>query len=379
MKKKKVLSIIVTSILTVALIAGCSSAKKTEEGTNNNGGTKVEEGTKNEEGAKAEEGTIVKLGLGQNTSIASSKDADGADVTAVGQVDTIMAAVGFDKDGKVVSVTIDNAQTKVQFNKDLTLKSDVNAEYKTKAELKEDYGMKKASAIGKEWYEQIAALEDWMVGKTVDEIKAMKTFKKDDNHTAVPDEADLKSSVSISVEGYLAAVEEAYKNAVEVKGGAAKVGLGHNISIAKSKGYSNADGKEVLPLAQVDTVMVATAFDKDGKVAATIIDNAQTKVNFDKDGKVTSDKAAEYKTKVELKEEYGMKKASAIGKEWYEQAASLQDWMVGKTVSEITGMKTVKKDDSHPAVPDEADLKSSVSISVQDYLAALEESSKNAK
>ncbi|WP_163193345.1 hypothetical protein [Clostridium thermarum] len=367
MKKKKVLSMIVTSILTVALIAGCSSAKKTEEGNKTDGGTKVEEGA------------IVKLGLGQSTSIAKSKDADGADVTALGQVDTIMAAVGFDKDGKVVSVTIDNAQTKVEFNKDLTLKSDVNAELKTKVELKDGYGMKKASAIGKEWYEQIAELEKWMVGKTVEEIKAMKTVKKDDSHPAVPDEADLKSSVSISVEGYIAVVEEAYKNAVEVKGGAVKVGLGHNVSIAKSKGLATKDGKEVLPLAQVDTVMVASAFDKDGKVAAALIDNAQTKVNFDNTGKVTSDKAAELKTKVELKEEYGMKKASAIGKEWYEQAAALQDWMVGKTVEEIKAMKTVKKDDSHPAVPDEADLKSSVSISVQDYLAALEESSKNAK
>ena len=58
--------------------------------------------------------------------------------------------------------------------------------------------------------------------------------------------------------------------------------------------------------------MVAAAFDKDGKVAGTIIDNAQTKVNFDKNGKVASDKNAEIKTKVELGDEYGMKKASRI-------------------------------------------------------------------
>jgi uncharacterized protein YuzE len=349
---KKVVSMILTPILTVALFAGCSGKKG---------------------------GEVVKVGLGQSTSIAKSKDADGADVTALGQVDTIMAAVGFDKDGKVVSVTIDNAQSKVEFNKDLTLKSDVKAELKTKKELGDAYGMIKASAIKKEWYQQITELEKWMVGKTVEEIKAMKTVKKDDAHPAVPDVAELKSSVSVSVEGYIAAVEEAYKNAVEVKGGAAKVGLGHEVSMAKSKALGTADGKEVLPLAQIDTVMVATAFDKDGKVAATLIDNAQTKVNFDKAGKVTSDKAAEYKTKVELKDEYGMIKASAIKKEWYQQADALQKWMVGKTVAEITGMKTVKKDDAHPAVPDVAELKSSVSISVEDYVAALEESSKNAK
>ena len=54
-----------------------------------------------------------------------------------------MAAVAFDKDGKVVKITIDNAQTKVDFDKDLQLASDVNAEYKTKVELGADYGMVK--------------------------------------------------------------------------------------------------------------------------------------------------------------------------------------------------------------------------------------------
>ena len=42
-------------------------------------------------------------------------------------------------------------------------------------------------------------------------------------------------------------------------------------------------------------------------------------------------------------------------------------------------MKVVKKDDAHPAVPDEADLKSKVTISVQDYQAAVTEAFENAK
>ena len=33
-------------------------------------------------------------------------------------------------------------------------------------------GMKMASSINKEWNEQIAELEKWMAGKTVDEIKS---------------------------------------------------------------------------------------------------------------------------------------------------------------------------------------------------------------
>jgi len=346
--------------LTVALsmLTGCSSGSKSSS-------------------------AITKMGLGHVTSIAGSKDLgvdkDGKEVLPTGQVDTVMVAAAFDKDGKVVKVTIDNAQSKVDYNKDLTLKSDVKAEQKTKVELGDAYGMVKASSIKKEWYQQIAELEKWMVGKTVEEIKGMKTVKKDDAHPSVPDVAELKSSVTVSVESYVAALEEAYKTAIEVKG-AEKLGLGNNVSIASSKALgTDKDGKEVLPTAQVDTVMTATAFDKDGKVVGALIDNAQTKVQYGKDGKVTSDKKDAPKTKVELGEAYGMAKASSIKKEWFQQIAELQKWMVGKKIDEIKGMKTAKKDDAHPSVPDVAELKSSVTISVQDYIAAVEEASTKAK
>lgn len=334
-------------------------------------------------GSKAASGAgIAKMGMGHITTIEKSKDLgtdkDGKEVLPTGQVDTIIVAAAFDKDGKVVKVTIDNAQTKVDYNKDLSLKSDVKAEGKTKVELGDAYGMVKASSIKKEWYQQIAELEKWMVGKTVEEIKGMKVVKKDDAHPSVPDVAELKSSVTVSVEGYIAGLEEAYKNAIDVKG-AEKIGLGHKVSTASSKALGTKDGKEVLPTAQVDTVMATTAFDKDGKVVATLIDNAQTKVNFSKDGKVTSNKQEAPKTKVELGDGYGMIKASSIKKEWYQQIAELQKWMAGKKVDEIKAMKVVNKDESHPAVPDVAELKSSVTVSVQDYIAAVEEGAQKAK
>lgn len=154
----------------------------------------------------------VKTGLGNKVSIASSTSAT-ADKSGNAQVDTVMAAVSFDANGKILTVKIDNAQTKVEFDAKGAIKSDLKAEPKTKVELGKDYGMIKASKIGKEWFEQIAALEKWMVGKTVDQVKAMKVKKVDDNHPSVPDEADLKSSVTISVQDYVAAVEEAFKNA----------------------------------------------------------------------------------------------------------------------------------------------------------------------
>lgn len=369
---KKIFSIFLVSLLMLTLLAGCSPKEETATTTPEAPAT-----------GEVSEAGIVKLGLGQHTSIAKSKDlgtdADGKEVLPLGQVDTVIVAAGFDKDGKVVSVTIDNAQTKVNFDNALQLTTDLTAELKTKAELKDEYGMIKASSIQKEWYQQADELGKWMVGKTVNEIKAMKVVEKDAAHPAVPDVPELTSLVTVSVEGYIAALEEAFINSVDVTG-AVKVGLGHNISIAKSKGLGkDAEDKEVLPLAQVDTVMAATAFDADGKVVATVIDNAQTKVQFDNTGKVTTDKAGEFKTKVELKDEYGMIKASSIQKEWYQQADELGKWMVGKTIDEIKAMKVVEKDAAHPAVPDVPELTSLVTISVEHYVAAVAEGFEKAK
>ena len=368
---KKRLSIFLVLMLTFALLVGCSSPAPVATPA------PAPEAPANDTG-------IVKMGLGHSTSIAKSKDLgvdkDGKDVLPLGQVDTIIAAVAFDKEGKVVKVTIDNAQTKINFDKELQVTSDLKAEYKTKVELGDAYGMVKASSIQKEWYQQIAELEKWMIGKTVAEIKAMKTVENDATHPAVPDVAELTSLVTVSIEGYVAAVEEAYNTAVEIQGGAVSLGLGNNIAVGKSKGLgTDKDGKEVLPLAQVDTVMAATAFDKDGKVMGTIIDNAQTKVQFDNTGKVTTDKNGEFKTKVELGDAYGMVKASSIQKEWYQQIAELGKWMVGKSVDEIKAMKTVEKDATHPAVPDVAELTSLVTVSVEHYIEAVAEAFANAK
>jgi len=352
---KRVLSILLVLMLSLAMFAGCAKPGSTTKDATPTPAPLTGDG-------------IVKLGIGQVTSIAKSKSLDG-DKAPVAQVDTVMAAVGFDKDGKVVKVTIDTAQTKVNFDTALQVTSDLAAKYKTKVELGDEYGMKKSSGIGKEWFEQAAELEKWMIGKTADEIKSMKL--KDGK----PDDADLTSLVTVTVTDYINAVVEAYENAVNLQTSAQTVGLGHVVTIDKSKGVDGDKG----PLAQVDNVMAAAAFDKDGKIAGVVIDNAQTKVNFDVNGVLTSDVSAEYKTKVELGNDYGMKKNSGIGKEWFEQIIELEKWMVGKTVDEVKGMKVKAKDDSHPAVPDVAELTSLVTVSVEGYLEAVAEAFANKK
>ena len=347
---KKFLVLLLVLSLMAVLVVGCGETTGQENDNDNNNENVVGEAT-------------YKVGLGHINSIAKSKDADG-DALAVAQADVIMAAVLFDAEDKVVSVTIDTAQTKVNFDADLQITSDLAAAGQTKVELGDEYGMKAASQIDKEWYEQIAELEKWMVGKTVAEIAAMEV---EDGYAT---EADLTSTVTIGVEDYIAAVEEAFANAIETDA-ADTVGLGTKISIAKSKNYDEA--AEVLPVAQVDTVMAATAFDADGKVVGALIDTAQIRVNFDAEGKITSDLTVAPKTKVELGNDYGMLAASQIEKEWFEQAAALGEWMVGKTVAEIEGMAV---EDGYST---EADLTSTVTVSVGDYQAVVAEAYANAK
>lgn len=316
----------------------------------------------------------VKLGLGQVTSIAKSKDlsidSEGKVTAPMAQVDSTIAAVAFDAKGRVVKVTIDTAQTRVSFNKDFTVAGDLTAKGLTKVELGDDYGMHRVSSIGKEWNEQIAELERWMVGKTVEEIKALKVKQRDASHPAVPDVPELTSVVTITVQDYVAAVEKAWENAVPVAAGGEKLGLGHDISIAGSKPAS----------AQVDTTLAATLFDKENKVVGVVIDVIQGRVPFDREtAKVTADRDAEVKSKKELGDAYGMIRASEIKKEWYEQVAELEKWMAGRTVEEIQALKVKQRDERHVAVPDVPELTSLVTLTVEDYLFSVAESLTNAK
>ena len=80
--------------------------------------------------------------------------------------------------------------------------------------LGDGYGMKAASGIGKEWFEQAEALEDWCVGKTVEEVVTMPTYDKGDGrHTQVPDDVDLKTGCTIDMGSFLNALQEAADNA----------------------------------------------------------------------------------------------------------------------------------------------------------------------
>ncbi len=357
---KKYLGLLLVFLMVALMVVGCGETAIEDD--------PVEDPP--DEDIPAVDSDIATLGLGVVTSIGRSADYDEEnEIMPMAQIDTVIAAAVFDADGKIVDVQIDTAQTRVNYDEELQLLSDPAEEIRTKKELGDDYGMRRASEIEREWDEQIADLEEWMIGKTVEEVKALGLHED-----GSPDDPDLSTQVTMTITSYVAALEKAYNNAVAVEGGAARLGLGHKVAINRSVGYDMVNDTEILPMAQVDVVIAAAVFDDAGAVSGVLIDTAQTRVNFDAEGQVTSDRAAEYKTKRELGDDYGMRRASAIEKEWDEQVIAFEEWMIGKTVSEITGMELDDAD-----APEDPDLTTSVTMTVSAYLAALEEAYSRAR
>lgn len=383
---KKQVCMLAASMMAVALLAGCGQKEEGQpaatvqaEATTAQPETETKEETKAEE-TKAEETSGqeaeteaekeasaageggFRMGMAVVSSMGSSKDAGEAD--GVAQVDSVAAAVVIDKDGKIVSCKLDTAQTKMGFTAEG--KVVMSQDFQTKKELGEKYGMKAASGIGKEWYEQAKAMEEYAIGKTAEEIKGIAV-----DESTKPTDADLLAGVTIKIGSYKEAIAEAAENAtaqgVQEKD---KLGLGIITNMDKSKdAEADADGQ-----CQAYSTYVAVATDGEGKITACIIDSTQGTVKFDAEGKITSDLTGGVKTKRQLGDDYGMKGASGIGKEWYEQAAAMEDYLVGKTAEEVTGIAV---DESQK--PTDADLAAGVTVSIGGYQTAAVKAVENAE
>ena len=346
--KKKLALLLSTVLVMSSVLVGCGGSNEAaQEETNNETTTQTTEGETTED--TVAEGAL-KTGLAVTVSVSGSKDA--AEEDGAAQSEMSFAAVTVDAEGKIVACTIDALQTKITFSKDGKITTAPDTQFQTKNELGDAYGMKKASAIGKEWNEQADAFAAYCVGKTVDEVTviAMTEGKVDD--------ADLAASCSLYIGGFQAIVAKAVANATESSAQPGdKIGVGVSTSIASSKdATADADG-----LAQAYTTISAVTTNEEGKITSSVIDAVQANVNFDATGKITSDITAEVPTKNELGDAYGMKKASAIGKEWNEQAAAYAAYTVGKTVDEVNQTAVTE------GVPSDTDLAASVTLHIADF------------
>ena len=305
----------------------------------------------------------VQTGLAIINSAAKSVDAGEANGAA--QADSLVIAVTVDDAGIIVNCAIDSAQTKIEFSKEGKIVTPLDTIFVAKQELGADYGMGKASPIGKEWNEQATAFSNYVIGKTIDEVKGIAV-----NEEGVPSGDDLKSSVTIHIGDFIKGVEKAVANAQDLGATADDIlGIGIVTNIARSTDAAEEDG-----VAEAYSYYTATTFKTDGVITSSIIDASITDVTFSKEGKITSDINAEINTKNELGDAYGMKKASAIGKEWNEQAAAFAQYIVGKTMDDVKGIAI-----NEEGAPTGDDLKSSVTVHITDFTTILEKAFNAAK
>lgn len=341
-----------------ALMTGCSNNLKATQPAATEAAAQTTAASAETSAESAAESPVaaggLKTGFAAITTIDKSKDASAA-AEGLAQTDSSVVALTLDSSGKITNCIIDGVQTKIGISSDGKVTTDLKTTVDSKDVLGDKYGMKTASKIGKEWNEETAALAKYVIGKTPDEVKSIAVTAE-----GAPADADLSASVTIKIGGLVDAIQKAAANAQDLgaKEGD-KLGLAMATNIAKSKDAA-ADAPGV---AQAYTTYTALTIGADGKITSCILDASQANINFDATGKITSDLTAPVQTKDELKEAYGMKKASKLGLEWYQEADNFAKYAVGKTVDEITGLAV----DTDEGAPTDADLAASVTIGIGDF------------
>ena len=353
---KKIVSAALSLTLLVAMMTGCSS-QKVATATPTSTPAPAESAAPTEPSAAPAAGTAVKTGLSMVTGVAKSKDAT-AEGDGTAQSDIALVAVTVGDDGVIDACVIDAIQAKIGFSAEGKITTDLTTEFASKNELGDDYGMRKASSISKEWNEQAAAMAEYAVGKTVEELKGIAV-----NEKGAPTDADLASSVTLYIGSFVSGIEAAVNNAAHLGAQAGdKLALTTSTTMAKSKdATAEANGR-----AQAYANVAAVTLNGD-TVTSCYIDAVQANVDFDAKGAIVTDLTAAIASKNELGDDYGMRKASSISKEWNEQAAAFCEYVTGKTVSEISGIAVNEK-----GAPADADLAASVTVGIGEFQTLIE-------
>jgi hypothetical protein len=322
-----------------------------------------------------------KLGLGTVIGLDSSK-------TGTAQIDGTIAAVVLDKDGKIVLCRIDAIQNKIPVADGFI---EMPSAFKTKMELGSDYGMagspwssdNNGDGVIKEWFEQAKAFENYVVGKTVAEVEAIKTQTLENGYVIGTDDALLSAGCTIQITDFIAAVAKACKDDQAVSfqsAGNFTLGVAANSYNDGSKDAD--DDKDGAVQVYSD---IAASVVEGGKIVASLNDAVQPKVSFNVAGEITK---KDFKgTKRELKENYGMSTSpyspdnngDGTVKEWYVQSAAFSAHVVGKTAAEVEALATKTLENGYVISSDDALLGAGCTIQITGIKAVVAKSVSNAR
>ena len=265
-----------------------------------------------------------KFGAGVYSSTPAVTDAD-LDNNGTGKVDVTLAAVIVDADGKIVSCAVDTISNTVQYTMEGVA---VSGEFMTKYEIGADYNMVAYGGAAKEWFEQADAFETVVVGKTLDEVKALVA-----EGNKGTDEV-INAGCTIMIHEFVSAVEKAYNAASAEVSADAKLEVKMLTEQTLTDATEDKDGTSKLA---INTF--AAAYDAAGKVVAASSDCLEIVFGFTAEGAGTFDATRPILTKKEQGTDYGMVAYGGAAKEWFEQAAAFDAACVGKTTAEIAGLQ----------------------------------------
>lgn len=313
--------------------------------------TQTGSASESKEDASAPEGAL-KTGLAIVAGASKSVSAEG-DTPGKAEFDVTIAAVLVDKDGVIVDCLIDSIGTSVAFDARGQIDTSALPEVLTKNELGEAYGMKR-SGSAYEWNEQAAALCEYAIGKTVEELRNGAV-----NESGKAADADLASKASIYLGGYVGAIEEAVKNAAYL---GAQTGDELRMAAISSLSDSKSSDGENGGTAQLNIDVTAISMSGD-IITSCVLDSIQAKVGFDSSGILGE--LGQMLTKNQLGEAYGMKKYGSAY-EWNEQAAAFAAYVTGKTADEVIHIVVDER-----TAPTDVDLSSTVTIAVGGFQALI--------
>lgn len=139
-------------------------------------------------------------------------------------------------------------------------------------------------------------------------------------------------AICISAAGCTAKENDNNANSDIIDNSSYRVGVGsYTTTSDSSSSVEGENGKGV-----VSTTYATVVFDENNIIKKIYIDEVQSKIYFDDNGQLINDDNSDIRSKRELGNEYGMKAASDIGKEWFEQINSLESWLVGKNIADIS-------------------------------------------
>ena len=282
---------------------------------------------------------------------------EASDNARTGKIHTVAAAVLLDGEGKILDVTFDELEASI--SADGSGAVSMPTDLRTKRQKGADYPLAEASSLKKGWTEQADAFASYLKGMTAEQIAHLET-----DEAGKAKDADLLSHCTIAVEQYRRAVEKACTNA-DVLGAAKgdRVGLGIEVKNASSD-VTATDDKDVN--AQLDVTIVALTADSDGRVTSAVGDMVEPALTVGSDGGVVAPDTV--RSKLEQGDDYGMRGASSLGKEWYEHSQGFCSYLKGKTAAQLAHLPTDGSD---------ADLAALCTIDVTDLEKAAEKALKH--